>query len=293
MSIPKLLAQIEDPSLTPFERLVKLMAILRSPEGCNWDRKQTHESLIPYLVEESYEVIDAIEQKQYPALREELGDLAVQLVFHAQLAAERGEFTIHDALSDVVTKLVNRHPHVFGTVEAKTSGEVLKNWEQIKSEERNEKTVEKKASVIDGVPQALPALLRAQRLGEKASRVGFDWSSPAGVWEKIEEEIRELKVEVAKAKIDTAKPFTTAPKERSRETQLALESEIGDLLFSICQYSRWLGVSAEDGLRGTVERFTARFREMEGVAEKPMSEMSEDELEAAWQSAKKRLSGKV
>lgn len=267
MSIPKLLAQIEDPSLTPFERLVKLMAILRSPEGCNWDRKQTHESLIPYLVEESYEVIDAIEQKQYPALREELGDLAVQLVFHAQLAAERGEFTIHDALSDVVTKLVNRHPHVFGERKDLNPQQVRDMWEQ------NKTNSGEKESVLGGIPMAMPALTLAFRIGEKAGGVGFDWKKPEEVMGKIEEELGELRAEL------------DAPV-RSKER---IANEIGDLLFAVASLARKLDIEPESALRTALIKFRTRFDAMERKIRTDgnnFSDFSLEELEQRWQAVK-------
>lgn len=267
MAISKLLAQIEDPALTPFDRLVKLMAILRSPEGCNWDRKQTHESLIPYLVEESYEVIDAIEQKQYPALREELGDLAVQLVFHAQLAAERGEFTIHDALSDVVTKLVYRHPHVFGERKELNPQQVRDQWEQIKTNSGE------KDSVLGGIPMAMPALTLAFRIGEKAGGVGFDWRTPEEVFAKIDEELVELHQEMQAA---------VRNKER-------VANEIGDLLFAVASLARKCDIEPESALRIALQKFRTRFNRLEEEIKSEgnkFTDFSLDELEMRWQRVK-------
>lgn len=267
MAISKLLAQIEDPALTPFDRLVKLLAILRSPEGCNWDRKQTHESLVPYLIEESYEVIDAIEQKQYPALREELGDLAVQLVFHAQLAAERGEFTIHDSLNDVVTKLVNRHPHVFGERKELDPQQVRDQWEQNKTKSGE------KDSVLGGIPMGMPALTLAFRIGEKAGGVGFDWKKPDEVMEKIEEELGELRQELNVT-------------ERSKER---IANEIGDLLFAVASLARKLDIDPEGALRTALKKFRVRFDELESgirATGNNFSDFSLDELEERWQQVK-------
>jgi tetrapyrrole methylase family protein/MazG family protein len=263
----KLLAQIEDPSLTPFERLVKLLAILRSPEGCNWDRKQTHQSLVPYLIEESYEVVDAIERNHYPALREELGDLAVQLVFHAQLAAERGEFTIHDALSDVVTKLINRHPHVFGERKDLNPQQVRDQWEQIKTSSGE------KNSVLGGIPPGMPALTMAFRIGEKAGGVGFDWPKADDVFDKIAEEIAELRLELELPQRD---------KER-------IANEIGDLLFAIASLSRKLEIEPETALRSALKKFRSRFNELEKrvtFSGNKFTDFSLEQLESLWQQIK-------
>lgn len=269
MAISKLLAQIEDPALTPFDRLVKLLAILRSPDGCNWDRKQTHESLVPYLIEESYEVIDAIEQKQYPALREELGDLAVQLVFHAQLAAERGEFTIHDSLNDVVTKLINRHPHVFGERKELDPQQVRDQWEQIKTNSGE------KDSVLGGIPMAMPALTLAFRIGEKAGGVGFDWQKPDDVMEKIEEELAELRQEL-----------NASPRNKER-----VANEIGDLLFAVASLARKSDIEPETALRSALQKFRMRFNEMENQIRSggnKFTDFSLQELEERWQRVKLR-----
>ena len=263
----KLLEQIEDPSLTPFERLVKLLAILRSPEGCNWDRKQTHESLVPYLIEESYEVVDAIERQHYPALREELGDLAVQLVFHAQLAAERGEFTIHDALSDVVTKLVNRHPHVFGERKDLNPQQVRDQWEQIKTSSGE------KDSVLGGIPLAMPALTMAFRIGEKAGGVGFDWPNADDVFDKIHEELTELRVELEAPQRD---------KER-------IANEIGDLLFAVASLARKLDIEPETALRSALKKFRIRFNELEKRVTSSGNKFTDftlEQLESLWQQIK-------
>jgi tetrapyrrole methylase family protein/MazG family protein len=263
----KLLEQIEDPALTPFEQLVKLLAILRSPEGCNWDRKQTHESLVPYLIEESYEVVDAIERKHYPALREELGDLAVQLVFHAQLAAERGEFTIHDALSDVVTKLINRHPHVFGERKDLNPQQVRDQWEQIKTSSGE------KDSVLGGIPLAMPALTMAFRIGEKAGGVGFDWSKADDVFDKIAEEIAELRQEL----------------DSSQRDKDMIANEIGDLLFAVASLARKLDIEPETALRSALKKFRTRFNELEKRVTSggnKFTDFSLQQLESLWQQIK-------
>lgn len=259
--------QIEDPALSPFERLVKIMAILRSPDGCKWDRKQTHESLVPYLVEEAYEVIDAIERKQYADLREELGDLAVQLVFHAQLAAERGDFTVHDAISDVVTKLINRHPHVFGERKDLDPQQVRDQWEQIKT------TSGEKESVLGGLPKSMPALTMAFRIGEKAGGAGFDWKHAADVLDKIEEELNEVRRELQ------------APQQNKEQ----LANEIGDLLFAVASLARKTDIEPETALRSALDKFRSRFSALESWVRRSgrtFPDYSLDELEAEWQRIK-------
>jgi tetrapyrrole methylase family protein/MazG family protein len=273
----------------PFRKFVEVIAALRHPQtGCPWDLEQTHQTLRPYLVEETYEVLEAIDLGDDREFRDELGDLLLQVVLHSRLAEERKAFAIDDVIRAVSEKMIRRHPHVFGTTQVDSSDEVLKNWEAIKSQERAGKSQGKHVSVLDGIPQALPALIRAQRIGEKAARVGFDWQRIADVREKIEEELGELDAEAQKAdEPDCAQ--TTAPKERPAELQRALESEIGDLLFSICQYARWLGISAEDSLRGTIERFTARFHDMEKNSREPLKQLNPQELDQLWEKAKQRL----
>lgn len=249
-----------------FERLVGVMARLRGPGGCPWDREQTLASLKPYLVEEAYEVLEAIDQGSVEEHKEELGDLLLQVVFQAELRREAGSFDAADVAHGIADKLVRRHPHVFehqGVDEAK---EALKHWEQRKAEEK------KGRSVLGGVPKNLPALLRAQRVGEKASQVGFDWPGVDGPLEKIDEELAELKAAIADG--DPA----------------SIEAELGDLLFSVVNVARFLNVGAEDALRGTIERFTQRFQSIErrllaegrSVADAPL-----EELESLWQAAKR------
>ena len=246
-------------------RLVEVMKRLRSEHGCPWDREQTHETLKPYLLEEAYEVLNAIDSKDDTHLMEELGDLLLQIVFHAQLAAEEGRFTIDDVARSIVNKLVRRHPHVFSDVKVKNAQEVLKNWEQIKKDEG-------KKSVLDGVPEHLPALLKARRVQEKAKRVGFDWDSVDGVVEKLVEEIKELIEAVAKDKVKDA------------------EEEFGDILFSLVNISRFLGIDAEDSLRKTINKFMKRFYYIEEKVKKkgnkPLGDHTLKELDGLWEEAK-------
>ncbi len=259
-----------------FGRLVEIMARLRGENGCPWDRKQTHASIKPYLVEETYEVLEAIDEGSAGKLCEELGDLALQIVFHAQMAAEVNCFTITDVLRAINEKLVRRHPHVFGDVKADTAQEVLFNWEQIKRQEREAKLG--RASALDGVPRELPALLRAHRLQEKASRVGFDWNEAREVLRKVDEELAELR-----AAMDGQAP------ER-------VEAELGDLLFSLVNLSRFIAVNPEEALRKTIARFIARFQYVEeALAQqgKNPEQSSLQEMDALWEEAKERAESRA
>jgi tetrapyrrole methylase family protein/MazG family protein len=250
-----------------FERLVQIMATLRAPGGCPWDREQTRESLKAFLIEEAYEVLEALNQGGGERLQEELGDLLLQVVFHAQVAAELGEFTMREVLASVTDKLIRRHPHVFGETRAETAAEVLANWERLKQAERGGVT---QASALSGVPKALPALLRAQRLQDKAARVGFDWAETSQVLQKVEEELAELKGATGQG-------------------SEAVEAELGDLLFSLVNLARFLNLNAEEALRKCIERFTRRFRHIEtAIAERgrSLSESSLEEMDALWHEAK-------
>jgi MazG family protein len=263
-----------------FEALVALQARLRAPNGCPWDREQTHDSLRTYLVEETYEVLDALESRDWNEFAGELGDLLLQVVFHSALAAEEGRFDISDVIERIHNKMVSRHPHVFGEVKARTSAQVLKNWEQIKAEERR---AAKKApgdaqaeaaappSVLDGVPRTVPALLEAHQLTRRAANVGFDWKDIEGIFEKLAEETRELREAVAS-------------KDRSH-----YEEEVGDLLFVGVNLARFLGLDAEIALKRSNRKFNQRFRQMERSATgsgKQLSSLSADELETLWNEAK-------
>ncbi|MEE8110464.1 MAG: nucleoside triphosphate pyrophosphohydrolase [bacterium] len=258
----------------PFEDLVEIMARLRGEGGCPWDREQTHESLTAYLIEETHEVIEAIEKGSDEKLMEELGDLLLQIVFHAQIAQEEGRFTIRDVIGRIHEKLVQRHPHVFGDVEAETSDKVLRNWEAIKLTERRRENREdggRPPSVLDGVPASLPALLKAQRVQTKAGRVGFDWERPEGALEKVREEVAEIE------------------KALQSGTEEAVTKEMGDLLFSIVNVARHLKVDAEAALRGSVAAFMERFRYIEAsLAKRGLTPEQADlaTLDALWEEAK-------
>jgi len=263
-----------------FTRLVEIMATLRSPEGCPWDREQTIDSLKPFVLEETYEVLEAIDRHDHASLCEELGDFLFEAVFVAQLEAEAGHFTIADALTHVADKLVRRHPHVFARAEGEapldSADKVVTRWEQIKAQERGPGSrVAKKKTLLSGVPATLPALLRAYEIGLRAKAVGFDWTKVSDVLDKIQEEVDELR-EVVGAAID-----------RDRA-----EDEMGDLLFTMAHLSRQLGIEPETALRKANDKFTKRFESMEAAVEttgRKMSDMTLDELEAEWQKAKKLL----
>ena len=251
--------------MSAFDELVLVMKKLRSKEGCPWDREQSHETLKPYIIEETYEVLDAIDRADDRELREELGDLLLQIVFHAQIASEQRRFTMDDVASSIVKKLKRRHPHVFGDVEVEDSQHVLRNWEEIKKQEG-------KVSVLQGVPDSLPALLKAQRIQEKVGRVGFDWDDIRGAFDKMHEEITELDKAVQEGK------------------QRDIEDEFGDILFSLVNVARFLNVDAEESLRQTTRKFSKRFQYIETrvaeQGERPIEDYSLEELEALWEEAK-------
>ena len=260
-----------------FESLVALQARLRAPNGCPWDREQTHDSLRTYLVEETYEVLDALDSGEARKFADELGDLLLQIVFHAELAAEAGKFDIADVIEQIYTKMVRRHPHVFGKVRAETSADVLKNWEQLKAEERAKSKVSEAkasdASILDAVPRNLPGLLEAHQLTRRAANVGFDWQNVNGIFDKLAEETAELKQLLAS---------------RERRTE-EIEEEVGDLLFVGVNLARFLGFDAEIALKKANRKFAGRFREMERLAAargQRLNGLSAAELDALWNEVK-------
>jgi MazG family protein len=274
-----------------FEKLVALQARLRAPKGCPWDREQTHESLRKFLIEETYEVLDAMETGDAREFSGELGDLLLQVIFHSILAEEAGKFTISDVIESVHTKMVRRHPHVFGDTKAANSAEVLKNWEQIKASERAEAHGGKKsealsegsaASILAGVPRSLPAVLEAYQLTRRASRVGFDWDELAGILDKLDEEKRELQSLIATDKRDLGPAG-------KRAAGAHLEEEVGDLLFAGVNIARFLGVDPEIALKKANRKFKERFHFMEAAAVsegKEFANLSRDRKEELWNSAK-------
>lgn len=262
--------------MTGIERLHEIMTRLRDPQtGCPWDREQTLESLKPCVLEETYELLSAMDKPEDKANHiEELGDVLLQVMFQSVMAEEEGRFTFDDVANGVSDKLVHRHPHVFGNVDAKDSATVLKNWERLKQLEHKK---EARHSALDGVPAALPALLKAQRTQEKASRVGFDWKDAAGPMEKIAEELNELKAEVdvraSKKPIDSTR----------------VKEELGDFLFAVCNLARHLGVDAESALELTNTKFSRRFRSVESGAKeagRDLKEMTLEEMDELWEKAK-------
>ena len=266
-----------------FEKLVALQARLRGPGGCPWDREQTHESLRRFLIEEAYEVLDAMEEGGPKEFASELGDLLLQVVFHSILAEETGAFTISDVIESVHTKMVRRHPHVFGNVSAKTSGEVLKNWEQIKREERAEEGSPSEDSILAGVPRSLPGVLEAQELTKRAAKIGFDWENLAGILEKLDEEKRELSA-LMPAERAGLKPAPTKGKSAHR-----LEEEVGDLLFTGVNIARFLGADSEIALKAANRKFRRRFQWMESAAARQgvnLSDLPRERMEELWDESK-------
>jgi MazG family protein len=250
----------------PLERLKAIVALLRSPRGCPWDREQTHESMRAGVLEEACEAIDAIDRGDDANLREELGDLLLQVVFHADLARDRGAFTLEDAVIGVCEKLIRRHPHVFAQADAPDSNAVLRQWEQIKREEKGAS-----ASILEGVPRALPALIRAQNVQKRAARVGFDWPEDTDVIDKFREELAELSIEMS----------ARVPKR--------LEHEVGDLLFTAVNLSRRLGVESELALENATQRFIQRFQHMEkalALSGRKLEDCDLGDLDKLWEEAK-------
>jgi MazG family protein len=250
-----------------FDDLVRLMTRLRGPDGCPWDRKQTLPDLKAYVIEESYEVVDAIDQGDRAALAEELGDLLLQAVFIAEMTREEGSFDIYDSITAIHDKLVRRHPHVFGDVVANDAEQVLVNWEKLKQDERKAEN----KSVLSGVPQAMPALLKASRLTEKAARVGFDWRRTEDVFDKIDEETAELREAVAEGDAEH------------------IHEEIGDLLFTIANIARKVNVNPEEALQSTNRKFMRRFESMETrVRERDqnLDQLELEEMDRLWDEAK-------
>ena len=281
-----------------FAKLAAVMARLRAPGGCPWDREQTHSSLRTYLIEESYEVLDALASRDDSKFAEELGDLLLQVLFHAQIAAEERRFSINDVIREIHDKMIRRHPHVFGNVNAKTSAQVLRNWELLKKQERQSKVAPPSSrqaqsesasappnsesstsdsahdSLLDGVPYTIPALLKAFQLTRKAARIGFDWENVEGIFDKLREESAELREVIHK-----------------KDSPARIESELGDILFVAVNLSRFLHVDPEIALHKASAKFTRRFREMETIAREQgttLAEMSRPQLESLWDQSKQR-----
>lgn len=275
-----------------FERAVEIMHRLRAPGGCPWDREQTFDSITKYTVEETYEVLEAIENRDWDELPGELGDLLLQVLFYAEMANESGYFSIDQVLETLSDKLVRRHPHVFGEVEAETSSEVLKNWEAIKRQEKAGKAGEQESArpaLLESVSKAMPALLEAAKISNKAAHVGFDWPSIGGLFDKLEEEAAELQREVQRIPEPGPRPNGEWRNEVAPDLHARLQDEIGDLLFTVVNLARYLAVDPERALRHTNSKFRRRFAHVErGVLEggKELAEATLEEMERHWQQSK-------
>jgi ATP diphosphatase len=277
-----------------FERAVAIMHRLRAPGGCPWDREQTFDTIKPFTIEETYEVIEAIDQRDWNELPGELGDLLLQVLFYAEMAQEDGKFSINDVLDRLSQKLISRHPHVFGDVEADTPQEVVRNWEAIKAREKGTESAEPKL-LLDSVSRAMPALMEGAKISAKAAVVGFDWPELNGLFEKLEEETHELRDEIKAAGMEN-----TSPRQRgvagARESQVPaaemakIEDEVGDLFFVLVNIARYLGVDAESALRKSNAKFRRRFELVEKELRhkgKQLQESSLEEMEGLWQQAKR------
>ena len=276
-----------------FDQFVATIAALRAPDGCPWDRTQTHQSIAHNMIEEAYEAVDAIEAVDVAHLREELGDVLLQVVLQSQIASDAGEFDIDDVCADVNEKMVRRHPHVFGEAQAANAGDVLDLWDRVKMAEKGaadeaaDGAGERREGLLDGVPTSFPALMQAQKISRKAAAAGFEWDSLDGVWEKVREEIAELQEayavapKAANGKVDAAVVSSDA----------AVEDEFGDVLFSLVNVGRRMGVDAEGALRSTCRKFRDRWAWMEQAAwqqGRTIEDLSSEERETLWNEAKKR-----
>ena len=283
-----------------FERAVAIMARLRAPGGCPWDREQTFDTIKQYTLEETYEVLEAIENRDWYELTGELGDLLLQVLFYAEMAKEEGRFSVDDVLDRLSNKLVTRHPHVFGDVKAETSAQVLRNWEAIKQQERKQRDPvrqgedEKPKSILAGVSSAMPALLEGLKLSNKAAHVGFDWPNIEALFDKLKEELEELRHEVNQIPPPGPMPIGrgiagSRGQVLPEELKARLEDEVGDLLFVLVNIARYLDVDPESSLRKTNRKFRRRFQHVEEAlrqAGKKLEDASLDEMEAHWQASK-------
>jgi len=283
------------PTGEKFERAVNIMARLRAPGGCPWDREQTFDSIKPYTLEETYEVFEAIENRDWQELPGELGDLLLQVLFYAEMAKEAGYFSIDDVIERLSDKLVKRHPHVFGDTKADTAREVVRNWEALKKAEskQNESTTQDgRESRLSRISRAMPALLEATKLSRKAASIGFDWPEISGIFDKLDEEVDELKHDIAELP-QPIKPAGGHAGSRTHkvwpELQQRIEAEVGDLFFVLVNLARFLDVDPESALRRTTQKFRKRFEAMENQSREQgrlLEEMNIDEMEALWQNAK-------
>jgi ATP diphosphatase len=286
-----------------FERAVEIMARLRAPGGCPWDREQSFDTIKPYTLEETYEVLEAIDNRDWPELTGELGDLLLQVLFYSQMAREEGHFSIDDVLDRLANKLVDRHPHVFGEVKADTSAEVLRNWEALKSEEKKKRAAADAGkpagsdaqSVLSGVSSKMPALLEAYKLSSRAAHVGFEWPEIEGLFAKLDEETKELREELKALPVKSIPPGRGISGPGNPEVPAALrerlEDEVGDLFFVLVNIARYLSLDPESALRKTNRKFKRRFQWMEEqlrTSGRGPAQASADELEELWQQAKQQ-----
>ena len=248
------------------EELINVVAKLRAPDGCPWDREQTHSSLRPNMLEEAYEAVDAIDENNMPHLREELGDVLLQVLLHSQIASERGDFDIEAVAKELKDKLIHRHPHVFGNEIVKNSDEVLINWDKLKAEEKTERK-----SIMDGLSKSQPALVLAQKISKRAVKAGFEWPDEQSLYDCFYSEIEE---------------FKQAQKEKNKAH---MEEEYGDILFAAVNLARWNKIDAEQALLKANKKFEKRFRKMEELAVKPLTDYSFEEYDSLWKQAKKEL----
>jgi XTP/dITP diphosphohydrolase/ATP diphosphatase len=266
------------PAAASLAEAIAIMARLRGPNGCPWDREQTFDSIKRHTLEETYEVFDAIERRAWPDLKDELGDLLLQVLFYAQMASEAGYFTLQDVASNLNAKLIRRHPHIFAGAEVADSADVLRNWEQIKQSEksasRTAQTLSPQSSMLDDIPRAMPAVLEASKLGSRAAKVGFDWPNTDGLFDKLQEEIGELKAEVTPSS--------------AGQSKAAIEAEFGDLLFTAVNLARHLKIDPESALRATNAKFRSRFAAMESAAgsSDALAASTASELDQLWNQAK-------
>jgi nucleoside triphosphate diphosphatase len=290
-----------------FERAVSIMSRLRGPGGCPWDREQTFDSIKPYTIEETYEVLEAIDNRDWEELPGELGDLLLQVLFYAQMAKDQGTFSIDDVLDRLSNKLVDRHPHVFGDVKADTASEVVRNWEALKREEKqkretangNAKTKNKTESILAGVSSAMPALLEAHKLSSKAANVGFDWPNVEGLFDKLHEEAEELRKELKHFPAPGPQPLGkgvagAGRPQISEELHSRLEEEVGDLFFVLVNIARYLSLDSESALKKTNRKFKRRFQWMEEQLHSSSRDLQDtpvEDLEALWQKAKQQERG--
>ncbi|HUR36611.1 MAG TPA: nucleoside triphosphate pyrophosphohydrolase [Terriglobales bacterium] len=278
-----------------FEKAVSIMARLRAPGGCPWDREQTFDTIKPYTLEETYEVLEAIDNRDWQELPGELGDLLLQVLFYAEMAKEDGKFSIDEVLDRLSEKLVSRHPHVFGDVTAETSKDVLRNWEALKKKEKADKGTGTK-SVLDGISHSMPSLMEAYKISSRAANIGFDWPNIEGLFEKLTEETNELRHEVEKYPAPGPNPHARGVAGSSgglkvpEDLRGRLEDEVGDLFFVLVNIARYLSLDPESALRKTNRKFTRRFQHMEAElhrAGRSLPDATLEEMEQLWQAAKR------